>query len=150
MADELIRSVWEQARDLMARVEGTTLRRISVEAGGTKIEIERDPTLEPVTAVPGAVVATPDGVVPVELETGHAVKAPLVGTFYRSSQPGADPFVQEGDVVDAGQTVAIVEAMKLMNQVPSDVGGKVARILVADGEWVEFEQTLMIIEPLEE
>jgi acetyl-CoA carboxylase biotin carboxyl carrier protein len=148
MSDELIRSVWEQARDLMARVEGTTLRRISVEAGGTKIEIERDPTLEPVTAVAGAVAATPDGVVP-ELETGHAVKAPLVGTFYRASQPGADPFVQEGDVVDAGQTVAIVEAMKLMNQVPADVGGKVARILVADGEWVEFEQTLMIIEPLE-
>jgi acetyl-CoA carboxylase biotin carboxyl carrier protein len=150
MADELIRSVWEQARDLMARIEGTTVRRVSVEAGGTKIEIERDPTLEPVTVMSGVVAATPDGAVPTELETGHAIKAPLVGTFYRSSQPGADPFVQEGDVVDAGQTVAIVEAMKLMNQVPSDIGGKVAKILVSDGEWVEFEQALMIIEPLEE
>lgn len=150
MADDLIRSVWEQARDLMARIEGTTVRRVSVEAGGTKIEIERDPTLEPVTVMPGAIAATPDGAAPVELEAGHAVKAPLVGTFYRSSQPGADPFVEEGDVVDAGQTVAIVEAMKLMNQVPSDIGGKVAKILVTDGEWVEFEQALMIIEPLEE
>jgi acetyl-CoA carboxylase biotin carboxyl carrier protein len=148
MSDELIRSVWEQARDLMARVEGTTLRRISVEAGGTKIEIERDPTLEPVTVASGVPGATPDGAAP-DLETGHAIKAPLVGTFYRSPTPGADAFVQEGDVVDAGQTVAIVEAMKLMNQVPADIGGKVSKILVADGEWVEFEQALMIIEPLE-
>jgi acetyl-CoA carboxylase biotin carboxyl carrier protein len=149
MSDDLIRSVWDQARELMARIEGTTLSRISVEAAGTKIEIERDPTLVPANPVPAATVA--DGVpAGAEVEAGHAVRAPLVGTFYASPQPGADPFVQEGDVVDAGQTVAIVEAMKLMNQVPADIAGKVAKILVQDGEWVEFEQALIILEPLEE
>jgi acetyl-CoA carboxylase biotin carboxyl carrier protein len=147
MSDDLIRSVWDQARELMARIEGTTLSRVSVEAAGTKIEIERDPSLAPVAPAPAA-AGGPDGAA-AEVETGHAIRAPLVGTFYASPQPGADPFVQEGDVVDAGQTVAIVEAMKLMNQVPTDVGGKVAKILVQDGEWVEFEQALMIIEPLE-
>jgi acetyl-CoA carboxylase biotin carboxyl carrier protein len=149
MSDDLIRSVWDQARELMARIEGTTLSRISVEAAGTKIEIERDPTLAPTAPLPAAAGGA-DGAAAAEVEVGHAIRAPLVGTFYASPQPGADPFVQEGDVVDAGQTVAIVEAMKLMNQVPADVGGKVAKILVQDGEWVEFEQALMIIEPLEE
>ena len=81
------------------------------------------------------------------LDAGHPIKAPLVGTFYRSSQPGAPPFVNEGDTVDAGQTVGIVEAMKLMNQVQADQAGKVSKILAVDGDWVEFEQTLMLLEP---
>jgi len=76
------------------------------------------------------------------------VIAPLVGTFYRSPSPGAKAFVEEGDVVDAGQTVAIVEAMKLMNQVTAEQGGKVAEIVAKDGDWVEFEQVLMYLDPL--
>ena len=80
----------------------------------------------------------------------HSVIAPLVGTFYRASQPGAKPFVEEGDVVDEGQTVGIVEAMKLMNQVKADQAGRVAEIVATDGEWVEFEQVLMYLEPVEE
>ena len=77
------------------------------------------------------------------------VVAPLLGTFYRSPQPGAKPFVDEGDVVDRGQTVAIVEAMKIMNQVASEHSGRVAEILVKDGDWVEFQQVLMYLEPVE-
>ncbi len=77
----------------------------------------------------------------------HPILAPLVGTFYRAPEPGAKPFVEEGDVVDEGQSVAIVEAMKLMNQVVADQGGRVAEILVKDGDWVEFEQVLMYLEP---
>jgi acetyl-CoA carboxylase biotin carboxyl carrier protein len=76
--------------------------------------------------------------------------APLVGTFYRSSQPGAKPFVEEGDVVDEGQTVAIVEAMKLMNHVSADQAGKVDEIVVTDGDWVEFEQALIYLVPVDE
>jgi acetyl-CoA carboxylase biotin carboxyl carrier protein len=77
------------------------------------------------------------------------VLAPLVGTFYRSPSPGAKMFVEEGDTVDAGQTVAIVEAMKLMNQVTAEQAGKVAEIVAKDGDWVEFEQVLMYLEPLD-
>jgi acetyl-CoA carboxylase biotin carboxyl carrier protein len=77
------------------------------------------------------------------------VLAPLVGTFYRSSQPGAKPFVEVGDTVEAGQTVCIVEAMKMMNEVVAGESGKVVEIAVDNGEWVEFEQVLMYLEPTE-
>jgi acetyl-CoA carboxylase biotin carboxyl carrier protein len=75
--------------------------------------------------------------------------APLVGTFFRSPKPGARPFVEVGDVVEQGQAVAIVEAMKIMNQVAAEHRGRVTEIVVKDGEWVEFQQTLMYLEPLE-
>jgi acetyl-CoA carboxylase biotin carboxyl carrier protein len=146
---ELIRAVWDEARDLVKRLEGSTVQRFSVEAGDTKIEIERRAGVVVADAGAGGAAMAPagatDGAEPAV--DGHPIKAPLVGTFYRASQPGAAPFVNEGDTVDAGQTVGIVEAMKLMNQVTADVSGKVAQILAEDGAWVEFEQTLMLIEP---
>jgi acetyl-CoA carboxylase biotin carboxyl carrier protein len=97
-----------------------------------------------------AAPAAEDGAAPAEPDTRHAIVAPLVGTFYRSSQPGAKPFVEEGDVVDEGQTVAIVEAMKLMNHVSADQAGKVDEIVVTDGDWVEFEQALIYLVPVDE
>jgi len=145
--EELIRAVWDEARDLIKRLEGSTVERFSVEAGDTKIEIERGMTsaigIAPVAPAMGA----DEGGGEAEMDGGHAIKAPLVGTFYRAGQPGAAPFVEEGGVVDEGQTVGIVEAMKLMNQVQSDIGGKITQILVEDGQWVEFEQVLMYIDP---
>jgi acetyl-CoA carboxylase biotin carboxyl carrier protein len=148
---DLIRSVWEEARDLVQRLEGSTVRRFSVQAGETKIEIERTASgvaIAPAAASGGA-AAAPAAAGEPELDGRHPVVAPLVGTFYRASAPGAKPFVEEGDVVDEGQTVAIVEAMKLMNQVKADQGGRVAQILCTDGDWVEFEQPLMYLEPVE-
>jgi acetyl-CoA carboxylase biotin carboxyl carrier protein len=148
--EKLIRAVWDEARDLIKRLEGSTVERFSVEAGDTKIEIERGMVTGMVGIAPVAPAAgdeAADGAP--ELDGGHPIKAPLVGTFYRAGQPGSPPFVEEGDVVDAGQTVAIVEAMKLMNQVQADEGGKVRQILVEDGQWVEFEQVLMYLEPVE-
>ena len=150
---DLIRSVWEEARDLVQRLEGSTVRRFSVQAGETKIEIERTASgiaVAPSAGAPAAAAAAPaaDGG-EAELDGRHPIVAPLVGTFYRSSAPGAKPFVEEGDVVDEGQTVAIVEAMKLMNQVKADQGGRVAQILCTDGDWVEFEQPIMYLEPVD-
>jgi acetyl-CoA carboxylase biotin carboxyl carrier protein len=75
------------------------------------------------------------------------VLAPLVGTFYSAPKPGEKPFVAVGDTVDTGQPVCIVEAMKMMNEVVAAEAGKVAEIAVADGDWVEFEQVLMYLEP---
>lgn len=149
---DLIRSVWEEARDLVQRLEGSTVRRFSVQAGETKIEIERTasgvaggPAAAPTAAAAPAAADGGDA----ELDGRHPIVAPLVGTFYRASAPGAKPFVEEGDVVDEGQTVAIVEAMKLMNQVKADQAGKVSQILCSDGDWVEFEQPLILLEPVE-
>ena len=147
---ELIQSVWQEARDLIKRLEGSSVQRLVVAAGEYKIEIERGAEVRVVeTTGPQTAQARP-GPEEVVADHRHPILAPLVGTFYRASQPGAKPFVEEGDVVDAGQTVAIVEAMKLMNQVAADRGGTVAAIVVDDGEWVEFEQVLMYIEPAEE
>jgi acetyl-CoA carboxylase biotin carboxyl carrier protein len=79
----------------------------------------------------------------------HAVVAVLVGTFYRSPEPGAAAFVEVGDVVEEGQDIAIIEAMKVMNRIQADRAGRVAEILVQDGEMVEFEQRLIILEPVD-
>lgn len=82
-------------------------------------------------------------------ESSNLVKitSPMVGTFYKSPSPGAAPFTEVGKTVNSGQVVCIIEAMKLMNEIESEVSGKVAKICVEDGQPVEFGQTLMLIEP---
>src|SRR5438094_844443 len=90
---ELIRAVWEEARDLVKRLEGSTVQRFSVEAGDTKIEIERRAgvVVSDVGAGGGSGTTTTDGAGEAAVESGHPIKAPLVGTFYRSPTPGAPP-----------------------------------------------------------
>lgn len=80
------------------------------------------------------------------IPSGHVVTSPMVGTFYRASNPGAKPFVDVGDSVNVGDTLCIIEAMKMMNQIESDKSGKVKAILVENGEPVEFGQPLFVIE----
>jgi acetyl-CoA carboxylase biotin carboxyl carrier protein len=77
---------------------------------------------------------------------GHTVKSPMVGTFYRSSSPGAAPFVQVGDVVKEGDTLCIIEAMKILNEIESDKAGTVKQVLCENGQAVEYGQALYIIE----
>ena len=81
-----------------------------------------------------------------EAPKGKPVTSPMVGTFYMASSPGAKPFVEVGSTVSAGQVVCIIEAMKLMNEIESEVSGKVTQICVKDGEAVEYGQVLMYIE----
>ncbi|OGF22826.1 MAG: acetyl-CoA carboxylase, biotin carboxyl carrier protein, partial [Candidatus Eisenbacteria bacterium RBG_19FT_COMBO_70_11] len=76
-----------------------------------------------------------------------AITSPMVGTFYRAPAPDADPYVEVGDMVEVGQTVCIVEAMKLMNEIESETRGRVARILVENQQPVEFGQKLFLVEP---
>ena len=77
---------------------------------------------------------------------GHAVKSPMVGTFYRSSSPGSDPFVEIGSVVKEGDTICIIEAMKILNEIEADKSGTVTRILSENGQAVEYGQPLFMIE----
>ena len=77
---------------------------------------------------------------------GHVVKSPMVGTFYRAPAPDADPYVEENSPITVGQTVCIVEAMKLMNEIESEVEGRIARILVENAQPVEYGQTLFLVE----
>ena len=96
----------------------------------------------PAVAVPAAVVPEPATAAP----AGHAVKSPMVGTFYRSSSPGAAAFVEVGSVIKEGDTVCIIEAMKILNEIESDKSGTVTRILSENGQAVEYGQPLFIIE----
>lgn len=173
---DMIESVWAEARDLVRKLEGTTVQRFAVAAGEYKIEIERGAPVavslpaaapdgeavlasgQPVAtgAGPGLGVAPGARMASGVFTLGDAppdnrtpVLAPLVGTFYRAAQPGAKPFVEVGEMVEAGQPVCIVEAMKMMNEVLAGETGKVVEIAVENGEWVEFEQVLMYLEPAE-
>jgi acetyl-CoA carboxylase biotin carboxyl carrier protein len=77
----------------------------------------------------------------------HIIKSPIVGTFYAGASPDAGPFVRVGDFVEAGQTVCIIEAMKLMNEIEADIGGEVARVLVENGQPVEYGEPLFALRP---
>ena len=94
---------------------------------------------------PAAVPASPAVVEPVAI-SGHIVKSPMVGTFYTASSPEAKPFVQVGSVVNEGDTICIIEAMKILNEIEADKSGTVTRIMVVNGQAVEYGQSLFIIE----
>ena len=101
----------------------------------------------PVAAAAAPVAAAAPAAAPVEPEeTGFQVDAPMVGTFYGSSSPGAAPYVQVGDRVNEGDTLCIIEAMKMMNQIEADVSGVIKSIRVQNGEPVEYGQTLFVID----
>ena len=98
----------------------------------------------PVAAAPAA---APAAAAPAEpAVTGHVVKSPMVGTFYRASSPGAKPFGELGQQVKEGQAICIIEAMKIMNEIEADKAGTITKILVENGQAVEFGQPLFIIE----
>jgi acetyl-CoA carboxylase biotin carboxyl carrier protein len=99
----------------------------------------------PVAAVAPAVVA-PAAAPEVPAVNGHAVKSPMVGTFYRSASPGSKPFVEVGTAVKQGETICIIEAMKILNEIEADKSGTVTQILCVNGQAVEYGQPLFIIE----
>jgi acetyl-CoA carboxylase biotin carboxyl carrier protein len=96
----------------------------------------------PASAAPAGVAAP----VAPPVEVGHTVKSPMVGTFYRSANPGSKPFVELGDAIKEGEPICIIEAMKIMNEIEADKSGTVTRILCENGQAVEFGQPLFIIE----
>jgi acetyl-CoA carboxylase biotin carboxyl carrier protein len=167
----MIESVWAEARDLIRRLEGSTVQRFAVTAGEYSIEIERGGVAPLPAAAADAAPAAPAGlssgvsglsVAPgarmasgvftlgdMPPDTRVPVLSPLVGTYYSAANPGAKAFVEVGDTVEAGQTVCIVEAMKMMNEVVASEAGKVVEITAENGGWCEFEQVLMYLEPTE-
>jgi acetyl-CoA carboxylase biotin carboxyl carrier protein len=142
------------AADLVRRLgkllDELRLTEAEVSVGDMRVRVQR--TAAPVLAAPatGAAPAAglPDSVVIVE-RPGNivTVEAPMVGTFYRANSPTADPYVREGDEVKEGQIVCIIEAMKLMNEIEAKAPGRVAKVLVENGQAVEYGQPLFLIEP---
>ena len=114
-----------------------------VKSSGAPLVMQQ-PAATTVAAVAPPVAAATTEVLPVE--TSHAVKSPMVGTFYRSASPGAKPFVEVGDVVKLGETICIIEAMKILNEIEADKAGTVSKILCQNGQAVEYGQTLFLID----
>lgn len=139
-------------RELAELLNDTGLSEIEVEDGDRKIKVCRN--IQAVAAAPVAMAAAPVAVaapVPTAEATpaaapANAVKSPMVGTAYLTPEPGAAPFVSVGDKVSAGDTLLIVEAMKVMNPITAPNGGTVKSIFVESGQPVEFDQPLMVIE----
>ncbi|HUZ73752.1 MAG TPA: biotin/lipoyl-containing protein [Stellaceae bacterium] len=134
-------------RALAALLRETGLSQIEYAEGDRRIRVVREtqpqaPAAAPVIGATGAAAAAPE----VADEPSGAVKAPMVGTAYLAPQPGAPPFIAVGDTVREGQVLMLIEAMKVMNQIPAPRPGRIARIVVSDGAPVEYGQVLLILE----
>jgi acetyl-CoA carboxylase biotin carboxyl carrier protein len=143
---KLIDLVQESGIAELEITEGEEKVRISRSGSAVQTAMMATPQATMLTAAPAAAAAAPAAVpeVPAEPE-GHVVKSPMVGTFYRSSAPGAKPFVEIGQTVNAGETLCIIEAMKLLNEIEADQGGVIKTVLVENGQPVEYGQPLFLI-----
>lgn len=146
-----------KVKKLIELLEESGISEIEIHEGEESVRISRHPTgtsyamAPPVMHAPPAETASApgagmEGSPPAPGPEGHTVTAPMVGTFYNAGAPGAKPFVQIGSKVEVGDTLCIIEAMKMMNQIEGDTAGKVVAILAENGEPVEFGQPLFIIE----
>lgn len=156
-----------KVKKLIELLEESGIAEIEITEGEDAVRISRYPRNAPVAAMQAvgvAPAAAPPGEAAAaggaagnaaageaaaqpEEEEGHLVTAPMVGTFYSAPSPGAAPFVQVGDEVEPGDTLCIVEAMKMMNQIEAEVTGKIKSIRVQNGDPVEYGQTLFVIQP---
>jgi acetyl-CoA carboxylase biotin carboxyl carrier protein len=148
-------------QDVIALMDSSQINEILFEQAGTKIHLRKGPgmpfdTITPAVistaptvgpAVPAGAPSTGPATAPAVIDKTITFASPMVGTFYRAASPDSKAFVEEGDKVAVGQVYCIIEAMKLMNEVKADVAGKVVKILVQNGQAVEFNQPLLIIDP---
>lgn len=152
--------------ELIEKVKDSKIEELEIETSEGKISIKQyqgpkeiyvsgQPQVSTVATIPPQVEQRPAQSVSIEAKPSlkeekennyHVVKSPLVGTFYRAPSPGAPPFVEVGDKVSKGQVLCIIEALKVMNEIESDVDGKVVKILVENGQPVEYGQELFYIE----
>lgn len=146
----------ELVRQLAAVLDETNLTEIEVEDGDRKVRVARKVSAAPVAyAAPAPVAAAPLAAAPASMPSDpasitpaheNAVKSPMVGTAYLAAEPGAKPFIAVGSQVKAGDTLVIVEAMKVMNPIAAPHGGTVKAILIENGQPVEFDQPLVVVE----
>ncbi len=144
-----------KVKKLIELLEESNIDELEIKEGEESVRITRNTGAVMTQAVAAPVAAAPvaaaPAAAPVTAEpapaavAGHAVKSPMVGTFYRSPSPDSAPFIEVGQQVKAGDTLCIVEAMKMMNQIEADKSGTIGEILVVDGEPLEFDQPMITI-----
>jgi acetyl-CoA carboxylase biotin carboxyl carrier protein len=139
-------------KKLIEIIEESDIAELEIKEGEESIRISRYSAAPAAVSYAPAPVATAGAVNPIaaapveEKITGHTVKSPMVGTFYRSASPGTKVFVEVGQSVQVGDTLCIIEAMKILNQIESDKSGTITQILIENAEPVEYGQPLFIIE----
>lgn len=161
----LIEMKTSEIRDLIDFIAQTGLNEVHVETKELKLHVKREPDQKvikgaaPVVAAlpvpppaPAAVQSTVAAPVKIEKPATDGrktveIKSPMIGTFYRSSNPDSPPFISVGDKVTKGQTVCIIEAMKLFNEIESEVAGTVVKVMVENASPVEYDQVLFVVEP---
>ncbi|RYG62251.1 MAG: acetyl-CoA carboxylase biotin carboxyl carrier protein [Alphaproteobacteria bacterium] len=139
----------KQLDQLAKWLETTGLEEVEIETSGTRLRLRKPgvavtAVAAPVAAVPQAAAAP--AAAPVVNNDAITFKSPMVGTFYRAGSPDAAPFVKEGDVVSVGQPIAIIEAMKTMNQIEADRAGTITKVFAQNAQAVEYGQPLFIIQ----
>ena len=139
-------------KTLIDLVSDSNVSELEITEAEGKVRIVKSSGAPLVMQQPAVILATAPAFAPVAaeaapaVETSHAVKSPMVGTFYRSASPGAKPFVEVGDMVKAGETICIIEAMKILNEIEADKSGTIRKILCQNGQAVEYGQPLFLID----
>lgn len=155
-----------EIRDLIDFIANTGLNEVNIETSALKLHVKREPDYSVVHAAPASAAPAVAAVAPSASPSAPApqaptpprpaeapqkktveIKSPMIGTFYRSSSPDSPPFVSIGDKITKGQTVCIIEAMKLFNEIESEVSGTIVEALVENATPVEYDQVLFIVEP---
>ncbi len=148
----------KQIKQILDLIADSDVDEVSIEEGDFKIKVKKTGTIEQVTytqpmqqaqapQAPSLAPSQPtEASTPTKALTGDTIKSPIVGTFYESSSPDSDPFVKVGSKVTKGQTLCIIEAMKIMNEIESEFSGTIKEILITDATPVEFDQPLFIIQ----
>ena len=143
-------------KKLIELLEESGIAELEIKEGEESVRISRQttgyaqpmaapaPMAAPLQAAPAAAATPAPAAAPAQ--SGHQVKSPMVGTFYNKASPTSAPFVTQGQQVNAGDTLCIIEAMKMMNQIEADKSGTISAILVEDGSPIEFDQVLFVIE----
>ena len=149
-----------EIRDLIDFIAQSGLNEVDIETKELKLHVKREPDQKVLKSSPQQVMAAPVAVAPVQAtlapvkvekpaasSTTIEIKSPMIGTFYRSANPDSPPFISVGDKVTKGQTVCIIEAMKLFNEIESEVSGTVVKVMMENSSPVEYDQVLFVVEP---
>lgn len=150
---------FKQIQELLKQINKSSISELTIKDGEFEITIKQQGAEMPqyvVAPAPVATVAAPTPVVAAAAATPAAeapantitVKSPMIGTFYRASGPDKAPFVSVGDEIKVGQVVCIVEAMKLFNEIESEVSGRIVKVLIDDASPIEYDQPLFLVEPI--
>ena len=148
----------KEIRDLIDFISQSGLEEVNIETEEFKIKVKRNADVPASTVVAAAPIPVAAPIAPAPAVTAAApapsddakyltIKAPMIGTFYRSANPESDSFVQIGDKVSAGQTVCIIEAMKLFNEIESEISGTIVKVLVDNASPIEYDQPLFLVDP---